>query len=91
MRFAAICIALCMCLTVVSLAQQLRPPPPVPLPEAPVGFDNQSNGMVDDVTHQADLARSTPSRRLPKASGRSTTRSRAANAIRIRYQAVRAR
>jgi len=56
MRFAAICIALCMCLTVVSLAQQLRPPPPVPLPEAPVGFDNQSNGMVDDVTHQADLA-----------------------------------
>jgi CxxC motif-containing protein (DUF1111 family) len=56
MRFAAICIALCMCLTVVSLAQQLRPPPPVPLPEAPVGFDNKSNGMVDDATHQADLA-----------------------------------
>ncbi len=26
-------------------------PPP---PEAPTGFDNKSNGMVDDATHQAD-------------------------------------
>jgi CxxC motif-containing protein (DUF1111 family) len=25
-----------------------------PLPEAPTGFDNKSNGMVDDPTHQAD-------------------------------------
>src|SRR6201997_5010617 len=25
-----------------------------PLPEAPAGFDNKSNGMTDDVTHQAD-------------------------------------
>jgi hypothetical protein len=24
------------------------------LPEAPTGFDNKSNGMVDDQTHQAD-------------------------------------
>jgi CxxC motif-containing protein (DUF1111 family) len=24
------------------------------LPDAPTGFDNQSNGMVDDATHQAD-------------------------------------
>ena len=24
------------------------------LPEAPAGFDNKSNGMVDDATHQAD-------------------------------------
>src|ERR1700730_6782603 len=23
-------------------------------PEAPTGFDNKSNGVVDDVTHQAD-------------------------------------
>jgi CxxC motif-containing protein (DUF1111 family) len=26
------------------------------LPEAPAGFDNKSNGMVDDQTHQADQA-----------------------------------
>src|SRR3989449_10923527 len=25
-----------------------------PLPEAPTGFDNKSNGMVDDATHAAD-------------------------------------
>src|SRR5205807_2507634 len=25
------------------------------MPEAPSGFDNKSNGMVDDATHQADL------------------------------------
>ena len=23
-------------------------------PEAPTGFDNKTNGIVDDVTHQAD-------------------------------------
>jgi CxxC motif-containing protein (DUF1111 family) len=28
-----------------------------PLPEAPTGFDNKSNGMVDDATHQADQAK----------------------------------
>jgi CxxC motif-containing protein (DUF1111 family) len=26
----------------------------VPAPEAPTGFDNKSNGLVDDATHQAD-------------------------------------
>lgn len=26
-------------------------------PEAPTGFDNQSNGLVDDPTHQGDLAK----------------------------------
>src|SRR5450432_879809 len=26
-------------------------------PEAPVGFDNKSNGVTDDATHQADQAR----------------------------------
>ena len=25
--------------------------------EAPTGFDNKSNGMVDDATHQADQAK----------------------------------
>jgi len=28
-----------------------------PNPEAPTGFDNKSNGIVDDTTHQADQAR----------------------------------
>jgi len=28
-----------------------------PNPEAPTGFDNKSNGIVDDATHQADQAR----------------------------------
>jgi len=29
----------------------------VPPPEAPTGFDNKTNGMVDDATHQADQAK----------------------------------
>src|SRR6266704_1982067 len=28
-----------------------------PFPEAPTGFDNKSNGLVDDATHQADQAK----------------------------------
>lgn len=28
-----------------------------PVPDAPAGFDNKTNGMVDDVTHQADQAK----------------------------------
>ena len=28
-----------------------------PLPEAPAGFDNKTNGMVDDATHAADQAK----------------------------------
>src|SRR6266705_2726554 len=28
-----------------------------PNPDAPTGFDNKSNGMVDDATHQADYAK----------------------------------
>ncbi|HYU22829.1 MAG TPA: hypothetical protein VEM60_06765, partial [Candidatus Dormibacteraeota bacterium] len=28
-----------------------------PLPEAPSGFDNKSNGLVDDPTHAADQAK----------------------------------
>src|SRR5713101_1450845 len=27
------------------------------LPEAPTGFDNKTNGLVDDATHQADQAK----------------------------------
>src|SRR5207244_13156066 len=29
----------------------------LPSSEAPTGFDNKSNGMVDDATHQADQAK----------------------------------
>ena len=29
----------------------------LPFPEAPTGFDNKSNGVVDDATHQADQAK----------------------------------
>ncbi len=29
----------------------------IQLPEAPTGFDNKSNGVVDDATHQADQAK----------------------------------
>ena len=28
-----------------------------PAPEAPTGFDNKTNGLVDDATHQADQAK----------------------------------
>jgi CxxC motif-containing protein (DUF1111 family) len=31
-------------------------PTPPPATEAPTGFDNRSNGLVDEATHQADLA-----------------------------------
>jgi CxxC motif-containing protein (DUF1111 family) len=31
-------------------------PPPGPTREAPTGFDNLSNGLTDEATHQADLA-----------------------------------
>ena len=41
-------------IAVLSLAITLAGAPP---PEAPTGFDNQSNGLVDQATHQADQAR----------------------------------
>jgi len=31
--------------------------PPAPVVEAPAGFDNGSNGVVDEATHQADLGK----------------------------------
>ena len=37
-------------IAVLGLAAFYFPPPT----EAPAGFDNKSNGMVDDATHQAD-------------------------------------
>ncbi len=59
MRLTALFVSLALGLTVVSFAQQIIPPrlpPPAPLPEAPSGFDNESNGMVDAITHEQDRA-----------------------------------
>jgi CxxC motif-containing protein (DUF1111 family) len=38
--------AAALCFALVSAA--------IPVPDAPTGFDNKTNGMVDDATHQAD-------------------------------------
>ncbi|HXJ45307.1 MAG TPA: di-heme oxidoredictase family protein [Candidatus Dormibacteraeota bacterium] len=38
-------------------------------PDAPTGFDNKSNGMVDDATHQADLAKFDEFEQLPDGLG----------------------
>ena len=46
--FCGICF-LGFCLVFIALAS--------PLPEAPTGFDNKTNGLVDDATHAADQAR----------------------------------
>jgi len=32
------------------------PPAAIAANEAPIGFDNRSNGLVDEATHQADTA-----------------------------------
>lgn len=39
------------------------------LPEAPTGFDNQTNGMVDDATHSADQARFDEPEQVPDGLG----------------------
>ena len=47
MRISIVVVVLCIALSSV-----------VPLaPDAPSGFDNKSNGIVDDATHQADQAK----------------------------------
>ncbi len=47
MRIFAAAVTLTLVLTFV----------PVPTPDAPTGFDNKTNGIVDDATHQADQAK----------------------------------
>src|SRR5215471_9315677 len=44
-------------LILASAAFAAPPPPASPVTEAPTGFDNSSNGITDDATHQADLAK----------------------------------
>ena len=41
-------------LIIAGLLALMMAPVSAQLPDAPTGFDNQSNGMVDDATHQAD-------------------------------------
>src|ERR1700739_1103409 len=44
------------CLSLAIASFFLSPSAPIP-PEAPVGFDNKSNGVTDDASHQADQAK----------------------------------
>jgi CxxC motif-containing protein (DUF1111 family) len=44
------------CLSLAIASFFLSPPASIP-PEAPAGFDNKSNGVTDDATHQADQAK----------------------------------
>ena len=46
-----------LCLILVNAAFAAPPPPASPATEAPTGFDNSSNGITDDATHQADRAK----------------------------------
>src|ERR1700739_2599304 len=41
----------------LAIASFLLSPSAAISPEAPVGFDNKSNGVADDATHQADQAK----------------------------------
>src|ERR1700757_4098230 len=41
----------------LAIASFLLSPSAAISPEAPVGFDNRSNGVTDDATHQADQAK----------------------------------
>jgi hypothetical protein len=54
--------------------------------EAPTGFDNKSNGVADDATHQADLAKFEEVEQLSDGLGPLYTRSPAGNATRVRFQ-----
>jgi len=51
--------------------------------EAPTGFDNKSNGVADDMTHQADQVKFDEVEGLTDGLDRSITPNPAANAIRI--------
>ncbi len=44
-------------LVVANTVSAAPTPAPMPVTEAPAGFDNRSNGVVDEATHQADTAK----------------------------------
>ena len=44
-------------LILASTVFAVSPPAPTPAAEAPTGFDNRSNGITDEATHQGDLAK----------------------------------
>jgi CxxC motif-containing protein (DUF1111 family) len=59
-------------LAVVSLALAsplFAAPAPAPVIEAPTGFDNNSNGVVDESTHQADLVKFESIEQIPDGLG----------------------
>ena len=56
--------------------------------EAPTGFDNKSNGVADDATHQADQTKFEGVEQLSDGLGPLYTHSPAANATRVRCQAA---
>jgi len=62
-----------------------------PNPDAPTGFDNKSNGMVDDATHQADQAKFDDIETVATALGRFITPKPAESATRTRRQVEPAR
>src|SRR5690349_6581555 len=49
-------VAVIFALIVIAAAALSQPMQPSPVREALVGFDNLSNGAVDDATHAVDLA-----------------------------------
>jgi hypothetical protein len=55
--------------------------------EAPTGFDNRSNGVTNDATHDADQTTFEEVEKLTDGLGPSITRNPAANATRIRFPA----
>ena len=57
-KSAVILCVLALAILAFAQNQKKKAPPSIPmLPEAPAAFDNLSNGMVDDATHQADQAK----------------------------------
>jgi hypothetical protein len=59
--------------------------------EAPTGFDNKSNGLVDDATHQTDQDKFDEIEGVAEGLGPSTPLKPAGNVTRIRLRVERAR
>ena len=57
------------------------------LPEAPTGFDNKTNGLVDDATHLVHQANFEAVLQIPEGLGPLYNASPAANATRTRFPA----
>jgi hypothetical protein len=55
-------------------------------PDAPTGFDNKTNGLVDDATHQADQTKFEEVEQLSDGLGPIYNAQSSANATRVRLQ-----